>query len=153
MYVFLQRTPLSSPKLYALGIPPQRVVWILLFWRARWSVLTGLVDPYPDWLPGPALCRWRWLLVVTSGHETADWRTPGGFEASAGSLLGGAEFWGPWMQAPWGSTVDFSPLIPRSGPGVPGLVPAHWWMELDLVVSGYGALGVPGDGFGCWWVG
>ena len=62
-------------------------------------------------------------VAVSQGFWLQDYRDP---EASAGSLLGGAEFWGLWMQAPWGSTVDFSPLIPRSSPGVPGLVSAHW---------------------------
>ena len=40
------------------------------------------------------------------------------------------------MQAPWGSRVDSSPLVPGSRPGVPGLVPAPWGTELDLAVSG-----------------
>lgn len=74
------------------------------------------------------------------GFWLQDYRDP---EASAGSLLGGAEFWGLWMQAPWGSRFNSSPLVPRSIPGVPGLVPAPWGMELDLMVSGYRAWGFP----------
>ena len=45
-YVSQQHTPLLSPKLYTLGVPPKRAVWVLLLGRAGYvGGLVGLVGP------------------------------------------------------------------------------------------------------------
>ena len=52
-----QCTPLLSPKLYALGVPPVRTAWVLLFWQADYvGSLVGLVGTWFGWLPSSALC-------------------------------------------------------------------------------------------------
>lgn len=39
-----RHAPLSSPKLYALGVPPKKVVWVLPLWLADYvRGLVGLV--------------------------------------------------------------------------------------------------------------
>lgn len=70
-------------------------------------------------------------------------------EASAGALLGGAEFLGVFGYRPLGFH-RFQPTntqVKSSGPWAGCQLTMN---GADSVVSGYRAFGVPGDGFGCW---
>ena len=41
-----QCTPLWSPELYDLGVPPMWVAWVLLLWQADyWGSLVGMAGP------------------------------------------------------------------------------------------------------------
>ena len=87
-----QCTPLWSPELYALGVPPVWAVWALLLWGAdyyEWSGRYGrpcLAD-YQALPCTEAAGHWRFGL----GLKRDGCRAPGNPRASAGPWVGRAQ--------------------------------------------------------------
>ena len=104
-----QCTPLWSPQLYALGVPPVWAARSLLLWWADYCVHTGRYG----WLPAQLVARpyLVWRLLASGGHG---WMQSPGLWASTGPLVGGARSWGHW----WGARspgAGISLLVGRAG--------------------------------------
>ena len=106
---------------YALGIPPQRVMWVLLLWQAdSVGALVGLICPWPGWLPGPAIYEGFWLLFCRAWSWGSWLQNPSGPWASAGLLLGGIRVW---------KTLGLLPPAIYGWSHVLGLIPEYWQAE------------------------
>ena len=77
-----------------------------------------------------------------------------------GLLVSGVGSWGSWLRGLKCLSAGIGLLDRAEAQGIPGLVPAHWWVEPGPEVSG-GQGRIPGQlwaqgGLGqqaCWWVG
>ena len=134
--------------------------------------LVGLAASWSGWFPGPAFwrlpvtCGWDWVMRWLAIEPQGSWASPG-------PLMSGMELGSVCKARGLGATVACGwvrPVPDVSGCGtwgVPVLVSADWWVELDpeaalemskfpraalsLLVGWMEACGVPGLLLACWW--
>ena len=106
-----KHTPLWSPELYVLGVPPIWAAWVLLLWLADYRGQYGRWGWPPVWLAARLCLIWRMPAPGGQG-QVAGWVAV----ASGAPDLVLAGWWAGLLPDTAGCRVQ----------GIPKLVSAHW---------------------------